>query len=176
MGNNAPPNGVERVQKAYKIDTSLVNPLGSLPPAVAANPSSLAARNLLRGLRLGLPSGQDVARAMGVAPLRDDQLKVGKATADDPPVAASITALPDVGDEFKGRAPLWYYVLAEAQQQFRDDATPIRLGPVGGRIVMETFAGILLGDSHSFLSQDPTWTPMKRDFKMADLIKMATGV
>jgi hypothetical protein len=176
MGNNAPPNGVERVQKAYKIDTSLVNPLGSLPPAVASNPSSLAARNLLRGLRLGLPSGQDVARAMGVVPLRDDQLKVGKATADDPPVAASITALPDVGDEFKGRAPLWYYVLAEAQQQFRDDATPIRLGPVGGRIVMETFAGILLGDSHSFLSQDPTWTPMNRDFKMADLIKIATGV
>ena len=67
-------------------------------------------------------------------------------------------------------------VLAEAQQQFRDDATPIRLGPVGGRIVMETFAGILLGDSHSFLSQDPTWTPVKPDFKMADLIKMATSV
>jgi hypothetical protein len=41
---------------------------------------------------------------------------------------------------------------------------------------METFAGILLGDSHSFLSQDPTWTPMNRDFKMADLIRMATGV
>jgi hypothetical protein len=142
---------------------------------VASNPSSLAARNLLRGLRLGLPSGQDVARAMGVAPLRDDQLKVGKATAEDPPVAASIAALPGVGAEFKGRAPLWYYVLAEAQQQFKTDATPIRLGPVGGRIVMETFAGLLLGDSHSFLSQDPAWKPVKQDFKIADLIKMAIG-
>jgi hypothetical protein len=175
MGNNAPANGAGRVQKAYKIDTSLVNPLGSLPPSVASNPSSLAARNLLRGLRMGLPSGQDVARAMGVEPLRDDQLAVGKATQDDPPVAKSITALPNFGDEFKGKAPLWYYVLAEAQLQFKTDATPIRLGDVGGRIVMETFAGLLLGDSHSFLSQNPTWTPGKPDFKMADLIKMAIG-
>jgi hypothetical protein len=175
MGNNAPANGAGRVQKAYKIDTSLVNPLGSLPPSVASNPSSLAARNLLRGLRMGLPSGQDVARAMGVEPLRDDQLAVGKATQNDPPVAKSITALPNFGDEFKGKAPLWYYVLAEAQLQFKTDATPIRLGDVGGRIVMETFAGLLLGDSHSFLSQNPTWTPGKPDFKMADLIKMAIG-
>ena len=34
-----------------------------------------------------------------------------------------------------------------------------RLGPVGGRIVAETFAGLLLGDSSSYLSQNPLWTP-----------------
>ncbi len=176
MGDNPPPAGPTRLQKAYKIDTSLVNPLGALPPAVAANPSSLAARNLLRGLRLGLPTGQDVARAMGVEPLDDERLMIGKATSDSGDrVFPSITALPGVGWEFRGRAPLWYYVLAEAQQQFVRDDTPIRLGPVGGRIVMETFAGLLLGDSHSFLSQDPAWTPVKRDFRMADLIKMAIG-
>jgi hypothetical protein len=30
---------------------------------------------------------------------------------------------------------------------------------VGGRIVAETFIGILLTDSSSYLAQDPLWTP-----------------
>jgi hypothetical protein len=34
-----------------------------------------------------------------------------------------------------------------------------QLGPVGGRIVVETFAGILLSDGSSYLSQNPLWTP-----------------
>ena len=34
-----------------------------------------------------------------------------------------------------------------------------KLGPVGGRIVAETFAGLLLGDSSSFVAQDPLWVP-----------------
>src|SRR5689334_7027953 len=84
MGD-APPLGPQRVQPAYKIDTSLVNPLGSLPPSVASGISSLAERNLLRGWRMALPSGQDVARAMGIEPIPDDQLRVGKATEDATP-------------------------------------------------------------------------------------------
>jgi hypothetical protein len=64
-------------------------------------------------------------------------------------------------------------VLAEAQQQFKKNDTPIHLGEVGGRIVTETFVGLMLGDSHSFLSQDPTWTPGKTPFLMSDLIKVA---
>jgi hypothetical protein len=34
-----------------------------------------------------------------------------------------------------------------------------RLGPVGGRIVAETFVGMLAGDSSSFLNLNPLWTP-----------------
>ena len=34
-----------------------------------------------------------------------------------------------------------------------------RLGPVGGRIVAETMAGLMLGDSSSYLSQNPLWRP-----------------
>ena len=174
MGNAAPQLGVNRLQRAYKIDTSLVAPLGVLPKAVASDPPpSLAQRNLLRGLRMGLPSGQDVARAMGIPPLPDEKLMVGKATSDDAPVFDSIVK---ISPEFIGKAPLWYYVLAEAQQQFDgNNATPIRLGPVGGRIVAETIIGLLLGDSHSFLSQDPGWTPVKEQFSIADMIKMAIG-
>jgi hypothetical protein len=40
--------------------------------------------------------------------------------------------------------------------------------------VAETFVGLMLGDSHSFLASDPNWAPNKeRRFSMADLIKKA---
>lgn len=67
---------------------------------------------------------------------------------------------------------------AEAQQQFKDDDTPIRLGPVGGRLVGETFVRLLLEDRQSFLRQAPNWTPFKEflnkgEFKMSDLLTQA---
>ena len=56
--------------------------LSRLPlPESGSGPASLAKRNLRRSVQLGLPSGQDVARAMGVTPLRDDQILIGKALA-----------------------------------------------------------------------------------------------
>jgi hypothetical protein len=62
--------------------------------------------------------------------------------------------------------------LAEAQQHFKKDDTPIRLGPVGGRIVTETFVGLLLGDGYSFLTQDPHWHPPEsKQFGMRDIIR-----
>jgi hypothetical protein len=110
---------------------------------------------------------------MGVTPLPDDRLIVGKATREDAPVFDSIAK---VSHEFAGKAPLWYYVLAKAQQQFDgNDATPIRLGPVGCRIVTETIVQLMLSDSHSFLAQDPAWTPVKEIFGMADLIRFTIG-
>jgi hypothetical protein len=185
MGN-ATPHTPTRVQPAYKIDSSLVDPLGSLPASVAINPNSLAKRNLLRGLRMGLPSGQAVAKQMGLKPIPDERLRVGKATLEDSPENAPIT---EFGDSFKKNAPLWFYILAEAQQPFNEkkppskgDKTPLMLGPVGGRIVAEVFIGLLLGDSHSFLRQSPEWKPnpafTRKDgtFGMAELIKQAIKV
>jgi len=96
-----PPLGPKRVQPAYKIDTSLVNPLGSLPASVAVNPSVLAERNLLRGWRMSLPSGQAVAKAMGQTPIDDANLKVGKANEADSPTEKSITA---ISPKFSGSA------------------------------------------------------------------------
>ncbi len=80
---------------------------------------------------------------------------------------------------FAGNAPLWYYILAEAQQQFVKNDTPIHLGPVGGRIVGEVFVGLMMADSYSFLRQDPLFHPSEKlmkkgaNFKMADLLKQA---
>src|SRR5882724_7790817 len=175
-GNNPPALGSTRVQPAYKPDTSLVNPLKALPASVAAHPSSLPERNLLRGWRMQLPSGQAVAMAMGLAPIEDDKLKVGKANEDDAPTNRTIT---DVSPRFAGNAPLWYYVLAEAQQQFKKNETPIHLGPVGGRIVGEVFLGLMLKDSHSFLRAYPKFRPHPKlvgkngEFKMATLLQQA---
>jgi hypothetical protein len=175
MGDN-PHFGARRLQKSYKIDTSLVNPLGHLPKPIGDKIPSLAQRNLIRGWRMGLPSGQTVARFMGIDPIADEDLRVGKATEDQ---TASNPAITEISRRFAGNAPLWYYILAEAQQAFEDNSTPIRLGPVGGRIVTEVFVGLLLGDQHSFLSQEPKWTPFAaftnndNEFGIAELIKQA---
>jgi hypothetical protein len=176
MRDKEPLKGPARIQPAYKIDTSLVDPLRSLPFITDGVPS-LAERNLRRGLTMGLPSGQDVARHMCVPVIPDKDLKVGKATKEDTPKNKKLT---DISPAFADNAPLWYYVLAEAQQQFKTDDTPIHLGEVGGRIVAEVFAGLMLGDNHSYLAQQPCWTPEPKflrngKFGMAELILVATG-
>jgi hypothetical protein len=175
------PDDTTRLQLAYKIDTSLVNPLGHLPPSVAVSPSILALRNLERGWRLRLPTGQDVARAMGVPPLRDDQILIGKFTGDPADVIGRIDA---IHPAFRENCPLWTYVLAEtvetevAIKTTRGDRKirTRQLGPVGGRIVAETFVGLLLADSSAFLAQDPLWTPClaeKGVFGLCELIAAA---
>ena len=198
--------GKERAQPSYKIDTSLVNPLGFLPefsnimplvpplsiPQMQASPldgvndpANLAARNLLRGLSLQLPSGQVVARAMGLPVIADKDLKVGKAIVNEWKEAKSITT---IDASFVDNAPLWYYILAEAQHYWFQRASkigskgneePVTLGPVGGHIVAETLIGLVYGDGHSYLQQDPNWVPLigGRNVTMGQLIKYAlTGV
>ena len=162
------PKNQNRLQLAYKIDTSLVNPLGVLPESVAINPSVLAQRNLERGWRLRLPTGQDVARAMGLVPLTDDKIVIGKFTGDATDIVGLIDKMGD-GKSFVGNCPLWTYILAETIEttvtvKTLDGDKHIKtrkLGPVGGRIVAETFVGLLLADSSSYLSLNPLWEPTK---------------
>jgi hypothetical protein len=160
-------------QPSYKLDAQLSHPLGALPDATAKpevlvpsfDPSIaqiLAVRNLLRGLRMGLPSGQDVARAMGIAPLSDDDLLGGMAL-DGP-----------IHDDLAGNAPLWFYVLKEGEKL----ADSGHLGPVGGRIVAEVLIGLLAGDPLSYLSVQPSWKPTlpataPGSFTLSDLINVA---
>ncbi|GGC65461.1 peroxidase family protein [Undibacterium terreum] len=193
--------GKERAQPAYKIDTSLVNPLGFLPefsvvkdlvppltvaqmqPApvnAMADPANLAARNLLRGLSMGMPSGQDIARAMGLSVIPDNELRVGKAIVDELEKAPTLVS---ISPAFADNAPLWYYVLAEAQHSWlkkakhggKGDEEPLALGPMGGRIVAETLIGLIAGDPQSFLHQDPNWLPFVggRDSTVGKLVNYA---
>ena len=57
--------GSDARQQTRLIDTKLADPLAALPPEIAGNRPSLIDRNLTRGARLLLPSGQDVAQHMG---------------------------------------------------------------------------------------------------------------
>ena len=175
FGNNPDQFSIKRIQPAYKIDTSLVNPLKDLPPSIASKINNLAQRNLLRGTSMRLPTGQDVARAMGEDVIDDKHLKVGKANMDGQNTNPTLVS---IDSAFKNKAPLWYYVLAEAQQQFIANNTPIHLGPVGGRLVGEVFFGLLIGDSHSYLSQHPQFTPEQTfmkdgKFGIAELLTQA---
>jgi hypothetical protein len=77
--------------------------LAGSPAAVATNPSSLAQRNLERGWRLGLPSGQSVARAMRVTPLADKDIIIGKAL-DTP--ESPVKKIVDVSRVFAHNCPL----------------------------------------------------------------------
>jgi Animal haem peroxidase len=178
-------DNAKRLQFAYRLDTSLVNPLAGLPASVAANPSSLAERNLLRGWRLGLPSGQHVAHAMGHHALSDNDILIGKATGnagDAVPINDSSLNLPHV---FRHNCPLWTYILAEAMLNQEEVKIPVsdrvtiktpRLGPVGGRIVAEVLLGLLFGDPHSLLSLDPHWQPASGPgYALKDFVNDALG-
>jgi heme peroxidase len=172
---------VRKPQMAYKIDTSLVSPLRHLPHRIAANPSILALRNLQRGATFGLPSGQAVATALDEKPIPDEKLVIGKATAGDPK-----KPLVQIAEGFAGKAPLWAYILSEAQVTSweradpgiaRDDI-PIKLGPVGGRIVAEVFAALLRGDPTSYLRRKTRFRPIPKftrdeKFGLAELINVA---
>lgn len=126
--------------QARLIDGKLAIPLLNLPPTVVSDPMvSLAERNLIRGKRLGLPAGQDVARAMGLIPLSNVELGV-----PDPRNAG-----------WAGKAPLWFYILREAE--IRESGR--RLGPVGGRIVTEVILGILNCDKESYLNAKTPFRP-----------------
>lgn len=177
------PRNNNRVQLAYKIDTSLVNPLGHLPKDIGFDPHALALRNLERGWRMRLPSGQAVAKAMGEEVMDDSQIVIGKATGDAADIVGPITQF---GDVFAGNCPLWTYVLAETVKKTitiktsqGDQTREARLlGPVGGRIVAETMVGLMLADSSSYVAQHPRWTPdadlmENGKFGLRELIKAA---
>ena len=100
----------------------------------------LPQRNLLRQLTWGLPSGQQVARAMGVPVL----------------TRADLADIAGVYSPFGNNTPLWYYILAEAKAA----TNGVNLGPVAGRIVTETLIGLLRGDPTSYLSNKPGWSPI----------------
>ena len=88
--------------------------------------------------------------------------------------------LRSIDRSFEGNAPLWFYVLAEAQYEGflraakggKGDEEPVHLGRVGGRIVAETLIGLLWSDGSSYLRQAPNWKP-DNIRSMADLISFA---
>lgn len=155
------------LNRTRSIDTALALNLRTLPGFETSDPmASLAVRNLLRGRLLGLPCGQDVATALKVEVLTAEQLCEG-------PHGAIIQE-----HGFDSKTPLWYYILKEAEVMHKGE----RLGPVGSRILAETFVGLIEGSRHSILSpQNRYWRPMLPSqrpghFTMADLLLLVNEI
>jgi Animal haem peroxidase len=134
-------DGHPPAQRSKRIDTRLPGPLIALPTQVSGSEpgtdyASLATRDLQRGQAVGLPSGEAVARRLGVPALTADQVGLAEHGWHD-------------------ETPLWFYILKEADV-LRDGE---HLGPVGGRIVGEVLVGIIDADPASFRAVDPAWTP-----------------
>jgi hypothetical protein len=144
-----------------RIDPYLADELAALP-VPGGKTRSLAAMNLLRGNRLGLPAGQSVAGFLGHQPLTREEIRRGP----DGAVAAEHGLDRDT--------PLWFYILKEALER----AEGRRLGPVGSRIVTDVFVGLLELDDNSILNRARNWTPTlpcrKRGmFDLADLLRFS---
>lgn len=145
-------------QASRKLDAFLARELHQLP----GNGGNLAFRNLKRGVNLGLPSGQMIATAMGIA---------------DPMTSEEIASGPDGAAARKfdlhTQTPLWYYVLKEAAVKGGGE----RLGPVGSTLISEVLVGLVHGDHQSYLWQrGPNWRPTlpsqkPGDFTMADMLR-----
>jgi hypothetical protein len=189
------PGKARTARPVRQFDASLAAPLFTLPSNALpdSNPEGLlTVRNLLRGKKMGLPSGQQVARLLGVTPLTNEQLSwnhrmyvripivnntVEVLKPPDAPIESDVEnpVLKELltrsgwGDE----APLWFYILKEAEIIGKGR----ELGPVGGRIVAEVLVGLLQKDTNSYLYLKPTWKPTAPiattpgQFTMADLLK-----
>jgi hypothetical protein len=142
--------------------------------AVPSGSNSIAYRDLVRGYFYLLPSGQDVARALGVTP-------IPPTTAIDPSVVPG----------FEGGTPLWFYVLHETFRQNSNspvindfdntgtagDFTQVSLGPVGATVCARVFAEILAGDPegiiHKRFTPAPPIAPAAGQFQIEDLLVFA---
>lgn len=124
----------------------------------------LAVRNLLRGYRLRLPTGQALAHFLGIEALTPEEIEAAAASA------AEVEALRAGG--FTERTPLWYYMLAEAGHGGGE-----HLGPVGGTVVAEVLIGLVRRSQDSIL-RSAGWTPSLPSaetgrFELADLLRFA---
>jgi hypothetical protein len=142
---------------AKEIDTTIVPPLFRLPSKevhhfTRANPPllppQLSVRTLQRGAITRLPTGEQVAKALGYHPLHQQASGRGEKAWE---------MLNELG--LKGRTPLWYYILLEAEVE--------RLGAGLGRVGSELVAGVIEGclrtDPGSYIScfksdwKPPAW-------------------
>lgn len=145
------------------IDTKVSTPLFNLPLITLPDgtpPTSLMQRNLLRHVTWSIPSGQGIARAMGIRPLS----------------SSSFADIGAVRSSFATATPLLFYVLREAEVL----EGGLHLGPVGGRIVGEVILGLLQSDPDSYLNAQPDFLPnvptragSPTGFKMADFLTFA---
>jgi hypothetical protein len=158
----------DKFNRAMRIDTTLVNPLETLP-GFPADEANLAIRNLMRARMVRLATGQQMAaflrtKGVTVTTLGRTQIREGNN-------GASLEELTRTQrDAFLRETPLWFYILREAELNAG------RLKGVGARIVAETFHRAMEGSQVSIV-RNPTWRPSlgpdDTTFRMVDLLLFA---
>lgn len=147
-------------QPSKRMDVQFAHSLIDLPVSVVGETElpehhSLAVRDLQRARALDLPSGEAIARAMGVEPLTAEERGLGK--------------------EWEGsETPLLFYLLKEAEVRHGGE----QLGEVGGRIVAEVLLSLIHADARSFMRAGREWKPLlpskqEGHFTMGDLLRFA---
>jgi len=125
-------------------------PAAAMPVPFETTPPPLPEMTLVRGSRIGLPSGQEACRATAIRPI-----PAAKLGSDD----ESNAFLRQRG--LNEKTPLWYYLLREAElfgiRRFHGGEC---LGPLGSRIMVEVLLGILDADSNYYSNVDPNWKPL----------------
>ena len=157
-----------KFNRAMRIDTTLVNPLETLP-GFAGDEDNLAIRNLLRAKMVKLATGQQMAaflknKGVTLTKLTKAQIRDGNGGAD-------LGALTQTQREaVLADTPLWFYILREAE------LNQGRLKGVGARIVAETFHRAMEGSETSIV-RNPSWRPSlgpdDETFRMVDLLLFA---
>jgi hypothetical protein len=207
--NGSDPDPAVRLQFAYKIDPSLVDPLTVLPKKISGDASdqaadaikpktfphglpSLALLNLLRGNSYLIQGGQAIAKVLKEKGFPVEPLETKYLVTRTPAVAGKFE-FKLINQKLQEDTPLWFYILAEAQQNVVDkvieDGTfsedvlkdpcvaKTQLGWVGGRIVAEVFYGLLDSDEESVFNAAPSdWKPIlggDQTVIFANLLKFA---
>ncbi len=166
--------------RAALIDTNLAPLLMALPhclfddvcDALAPQkpPFGLPTETMKRGWELGLATAQQAIAAANAALLTPISfLAPSEIPGTDPGIASAFAKFP----ELSTATPLWFYVLREAEHFGGGN----RLGPLGGRIVMETLHAAIEASPNSILA-DPGWRPTLPSvngnfFTMPDLVAFA---
>ncbi|KAJ3045570.1 hypothetical protein HDV00_009227 [Rhizophlyctis rosea] len=185
-------------QANRKIDTDIANTLHNLPgfnkdlpgqPRANDATRSLPARNLMRHVNVGLASGQDIARAMGLTPLPASTIfnttnTFVRAAGFSNKREKLVQLIGEAQTQrYENSTPLFYYCLREAEVQKDGNM----LGEVCGRIVGEVILGLMINDNQCFLSSVgqvasnnpngrlPPYLPSKTagDFTMGDFMIFA---
>jgi hypothetical protein len=143
------------VNRGERIDSFVAGALYGLPGIV------LPQATLLRGSKMRLPSGQEFARLFRLPVLDEKQIPSSNETAPAAEVAALFQS-----EGFRGRTPLWYYLLRESAVEAlfergpRSQQLPLqKLGQIGSRIVTEVFYQVLMADADSIYNAGRHWQP-----------------
>ena len=176
-----------RPNPSRRINTTITD-ISNIPniPRTDKEFINLGAIDLKRGMTLNLPSGQKVAKFLGLKPLEPEEIREG------------IQDTVFENNDFDYETPLVFYILKEAQINGYKERYKTKnkngnylkgssrkggkcLGEIGSFILAEFFIGLLEADGFSFLNYDKNWKPNLPSketghFSMVDLLNFVDDI